>query len=242
MDQTAYALEAEVESEHWWFVGRRRLLSKLIAQLEISQDAKILDVGTGTGTNLRLLQQLGFKRVTGLDFSEDAIHFCKQKGLGIVQQGNACAMPFADESFDIIFATDIIEHIDEDLQALSEIYRVLKVGGTAIIMVPAFQFLWGVQDRISHHKRRYRRKQLLSQIHTSGLVTLKNHYFNYILFIPILLARKIIDLLNLKVENENQVNTKFINAILTWIFTIDVDTSPLLRPPFGVSVLAVAKK
>jgi SAM-dependent methyltransferase len=240
MEKTVYIDEAGVEAEHWWFVGRRRLISRVISQLQIHRSAKVLDVGTGTGTNLRLLVQLGFTEIEGLDFNEDAINFCKHKGLGMVRQGDACAMPFPDKSFDLILATDIIEHLDDDLRALSEIHRVLKPGGKCIILVPAFMLLWGFQDERCHHKRRYTLNRLLRVVNASGLTSVNHHYFNYILFFPILLARKIIKLGNLKVKNETQINTKFLNSILTWIFTFDIKTSPLLCPPIGVSIFVIA--
>lgn len=242
MEQAVYALEAEVENNHWWFVGRRRLLSRIIAQLQLVPQSQILDVGTGTGTNLRLLQQLGFADVTGLDFSDDAIYFCQQKGLGFVKKGDVRDLPFIDDSFDVIFATDIIEHIDDDLQALAEIRRVLKPGGKAILMVPAFQALWGVQDRISHHKRRYRLREFARKLKSSGLMVVDKYYFNYLLFIPIFLVRKLIDWLHLKVENENAINTPWLNHILIRVFDFDVYSAPHLKPPFGVSILAIATK
>jgi SAM-dependent methyltransferase len=242
VETSVYALESEVEAEHWWFVGRRRLLSNLISQLGIRQKATILDVGTGTGNNLRLLQELGFKNVTGLDSSEEAIRFCQQKGLGLVKQGDVCNIPFPDNNFDVVFATDIIEHVEDDIEALSEIRRILKPEGKVILTVPAFQSLWGIQDVIGHHKRRYRMKPLLATIRAANLIPVQNYYFNYILFVPIWLARQMIKGLNLKIENENQVNTSLLNQIFTWIFNLDVFTAPFISPPFGVSILVVAHK
>ena len=108
------------------------------------------------GTNLRLLQELGICRTArGLDLSDDAIRWCAEKGLGTVEKGDVCNLPFGEASFELVLATDIIEHVDDDLQAITEIRRVLAPGGTAIITVPAFQSLWGLQDDVAHHKRRY---------------------------------------------------------------------------------------
>lgn len=88
MEFSVYAVESQVEATHWWFVGRRKLLAQRIAKLGVLPDAKVLEVGTGTGSHLRLLQELGFQNVAGVDNSDEAIHFCRQKGLGEVQKGD----------------------------------------------------------------------------------------------------------------------------------------------------------
>ena len=134
-------------------------------------------------------------------------------------------MPFEDERFALVLATDIVEHVDDDVRALSEIRRVLAPGGTAVITVPAFESLWGVQDDVSHHKRRYRKRQLEERLRAAGLETVEVFYFNYLLFFPIWLARQVINGLRLKVQNENLVNTSLLNRILTAIFTLDVRTA-----------------
>ena len=205
-------------------------------------EATVLDIGTGTGTNLKMLRDLGYAEVSGLDRSPAAIAYCESRGLGAVRQGDVCALPFEADSFDLVLATDVIEHVDDDGQALQEIHRVLAPGGRAIITVPAFQSLWGKQDELSHHRRRYRKRQLLRLIDKSGLVTTRSYYFNFILFPVIWLARKTIAVLNLQIESENQVNTAFLNRLLYGLFLVDINTAPLVRPPFGVSILANTRK
>jgi len=141
-----------------------------------------------------------------------------------------------------LLATDVIEHVDDDLLALQEVARVLKPQGFALITVPTFPSLWGLQDEVAHHKRRYRKNELLALIEKSGLQPLRNYYFNYLLFVPIWLARQIIKLTGAEFKSENEINSPVINRILTWIFRIDCLTAPLLRPPVGVSALVIAKK
>lgn len=242
MERETYAVEAAVEPDHWWFVGRRELFARLILALDIFRDRPILDVGTSTGTNLRMLKELGFTRVSGLDASLEAIRYCSDKGLGVVERGDICDMPFADASFELILATDIIEHVDTDRAALVEIRRVLVPGGRALITVPAFQSLWGAQDELAHHKRRYRRQQLLQVISAAGLEVEDAFYFNYLLFLPIWLARQAIKLAQLELRSENELNTPWLNRLLINIFRFDVRTAPIVCPPFGVSILAMTKR
>nr|MCH9674054.1 class I SAM-dependent methyltransferase [Gammaproteobacteria bacterium] len=145
-------------------------------------------------------------------------------------------------SFELVLATDIIEHVNEDADALREIWRVLAPGGRVLITVPAFESLWGLQDERSAHVRRYRMKPLLQRVESSGLEPLTHYYFNYLLFVPIWLARRAIDLFKVNLDSENEVNSPALNRLLSAIFRLDVSTARLVRPPFGVSALVVAKK
>ena len=239
MDLAAYAAEAAVEESHWWFVVRRRLFSRIINSFSVDLWAPVLDVGTSTGTNLRMLKSLGFESVTGVDLSPEAVRYCDQKGLGSVRIGDACALPFDDNTFELALATDIIEHVDDDALALSELHRVLAKNGRVIMTVPAFPSLWGLQDEIAHHKRRYRYRSLLGVVERTGFTVLEAFHFNYLLFVPIWAARRMIDLASVNLQSENDLNSPWLNKMLTWIFDLDVSTARSLHPPFGVSILMV---
>ena len=239
MDHTTYEVESQVEQTHWWFVGRRKLFRSIIAELKLPLDARILDIGTSTGTNLRLLKEMGFTNVEGLDFHDDAIRWCAEKNLGLVRKGDICNIPFPDGSLDLVLATDIIEHVDDDELALREIRRVLKTNGRALVTVPAFESLWGLQDDVSHHKRRYRMQTLKCKLERSGCVPREIFYFNYFLFFPIWFARQLIRILGIRLKSENQLNSTLINDLLGVVFDIDVRWARNLKIPFGVSVCAL---
>lgn len=240
MDIGIYATEAAIERDHWWFAGRRLLLSQIIGEFSLPPGSSILDVGTGTGSNLRMLRELGFDRVLGLDRSREAARFCADKGLGPVELGDVQALPFPDRHFDLVLATDIIEHVDDDLLALRELRRVLKPRGHLLLTVPAFELLWGLQDKVGHHKRRYRLSDLLERIGDARLSPERHFYFNYLLFLPILVLRRLMRVLPLRVASEGEINAPWLNRILFRLFRLDVRTAPLVRPPFGVSALVVA--
>lgn len=242
MDKSVYAVEAEVEASHWWFVGRRGLFDREIKRLSLEREARVLDVGTSTGTNLRLLRDAGFTNFTGLDMSEEARRYCAEKGLGEVEIGDVRDMPFPDRRFDLVLATDIVEHVDDDERALSELARVTTAGGHVLITVPAFHSLWGFQDDVSYHKRRYRRAEINAKINAAGLVPVRSFYFNTLLFVPIWLARRCFAVIRPKMNSENQFNTLLLNRILTEIFKLDCRLAPILRSPFGVSILTLARR
>ena len=242
MDQSVFATEAKIEATHWWFVERRRLFASLIGKAGIATTATVADIGTGTGANLRLLKQMGFVDVLVIDPSEHAARWCAEKNLGNIHTGDIRALPLADSSVDLLLATDVIEHVDEDRQAVAEIRRVLRPGGTALITVPAFSSLWGLQDIKSHHYRRYRMRPFLSLLEQSGLAVEKSFYFNYLLFAPIFVARQIIRGAGVDLGSENEVNNPVLNRILGFVFRLDVMTAPFFKPPFGVSILALVHR
>jgi SAM-dependent methyltransferase len=242
MDRSVYEIEAEIEPSHWWFRGRRCLFARELKRAGISSDAEVLDIGSSTGTNLRMLRDLGFGHVVGLDSSDEAIRFCAAKGLGPVRFGDVCAMPFDRASFDLILATDIIEHVEDDARALAEIARVLRPGGRLLLTVPAFMALWGLQDRVAHHKRRYRLRRLHRQLTGAGLRPQRTFYFNWLLFVPIWAARRIIDWFGIELKSEAELNGPLLNRLFSIAFSLDCRAAPLLRPPFGVSIFVLAAK
>jgi len=242
LEKQVYDIEAKVAAEHWWFAGRRQLFANEIARAKISQSSLVLDVGVGAGSNLRMLAEIEFTHVIGLDPNPDVVHICQDKGFASVRQGSICDLPFSSESFGFVLATDVIEHVQDDMAALKEIYRVLRPGGYALITVPAFQSLWGLQDKVALHCRRYRLGTLVERVISAKLTIIRSYYFNYLLFAPIWTARKVIRLAGIRLRSENDVNSPLLNRVLSKIFRFDIVTAPLLRPPFGVSALVVARK
>ena len=242
MDKTLYELESHVKQSHWWFVGRRRLFSRLIHSLKLDSASSILDVGCSTGTNLRMLTNSGFLNVIGFDRNPLTLNYVAAEDCTSLVIGDVCDLPFDDKSFSLILATDIIEHVDDDKRAVEEMFRVLKTGGFMLISVPTFPSLWGPQDNLSHHKRRYRLAELLSLFNRDESEILSNFYFNFLLFIPILIVRKFLNLMQINFRSENEINTVFVNKLLTKIFYLDVDLAPFLHIPFGVSALVLLRK
>jgi SAM-dependent methyltransferase len=242
MESATYAVEAAIEREHWWFVGRRRLFARELAGIDLRRSAPVLDIGTSTGTNLRMLRELGFSNMAGLELSEEAIRYCEEKGLGPVHRGDVCALPFPDRSFELVLATDIIEHVVNDDLALREIARVLTPGGRLLLTVPAFPSIWGLQDEVGRHLRRYRMRPLVRKVSLAGLQPNRQYHFNYLLFAPIWISRRVIGAFGIKLASEAQVNTRRLNELLFAIFSLDTLTAPILRPPFGVSILMLARK
>lgn len=229
-----------VARSHWWFAGRRRLFSRLIGILRPTASWRVLEVGAGTGANLSVLAGLGARQVVACDMSTEALEYLRNRAT--LTRADATSLPFTSNSIDLLLAADVIEHLDDDTSALREFVRVLRPGGHVILTVPAFPSLWGPQDIVAQHRRRYRMQPLLALVRETQLSVTTCFHFNYVLFVPIWTARKILLALGAKIASENQINTSFLNWVMTRVFLADVDTAPFLKPPFGVSLCVVASK
>ena len=244
MQQHTYAIMNRVEDSHWWFVGRRAILEEFLRQIIQNpkskiQNPKILDVGCGTGANLEMLEKFG--AAEGVDVSDDALEFCKLKGLK-AHKGLAESLPFADGSFDVVTALDVVEHLDDDVAGLKEMHRVLKSGGKTLIFVPAFMWLWGVQDDISNHRIRYTKRQITERLEKAGFEIERATYANWTFFAPILAGRTLMKITGIKPESENNVNVSALNGIFGKIFSSEKLWLRNFDFPFGVSIVIVAKK
>jgi len=138
----------------------------------------------------------------------------------------------------------VIEHLDDDLAALTETKRVLKDEGIALITVPAYRFLWGKMDDIGGHRRRYIKRKLEKRLEATGLTPLKLSYFNTLLF-PLALIDRISEGLRKKGEEEESFLPElppFLNKVFYHIFSFERHLLPHLNLPFGLSILALAQK
>ncbi|MCS6873912.1 MAG: class I SAM-dependent methyltransferase [Pyrinomonadaceae bacterium] len=240
MELYTYEILNRVENSHWWFVGRRKILEFFLTKITAEiKGPKILDVGCGTGANLEMLGKFGDAQ--GVDVAEEAIKFCSKKGLK-AQIGLAEELPFSDESFDLVTALDVIEHLDDDLKGLKEIHRVLRRGGKTLIFVPAFMWLWGVQDEISNHRIRYTKKQIVSRLREVGFKIERATYANITFLLPIFLGRLLIRITGLKPKSENNINLWFLNGIFGGIFAAESFWLRFFDIPIGVSIIVVAEK
>lgn len=243
MQQHTYSIMYEVEGTHWWFAGRRRIIAAFVEEIcrKLNRDEiRILDVGCGTGANLELLGKYG--KAEGVDVSPAALDFCRARGLANVRQGEAEKLPYEDGSFDLVTALDVVEHLDDDVAGLMEMRRVLRPGGRALLFVPAFMFLWGVQDDVSHHRRRYTLPGLRRVLREAGYEVERATYANISFFAPILLGRVLMRATGLRPASENNINVSALNGVLGRILGAESSLLRRMDFPFGVSALCIARK
>ena len=239
--ETNYDIEWQVENFHWWFNVRRKLLEYLLTSINISSKELAIDIGCGAGSNLTVLSSKGVHAI-GLDHSLYALSLVKRRLKLPLINGDLSKLPLRSNSIGLIVAMDVLEHVNNDVDGISEFYGVLKKGGNLILTAPAFNFLWGIQDIVTGHKRRYSRKEITNKLKAAGFDILKSSYFNFFLFFPILFARRLIHLLKFKIESENRINSPLVNYFLKTIFSLEPYLLRYISFPFGVSIFCVARK
>jgi SAM-dependent methyltransferase len=231
----------------WWEVGRRALARRLVDHYAPSpangNRPRILEIGCGSGALLQDLQHTS--TVYGMDVADTALKICRDRGLDCVSMGDVTALPYADASFDTAIAIDVLEHIDDDVAAVVEAYRVLKPGATLIVTVPAFQMLWSRRDIDHHHKRRYRVSEIRKRLAVGGFKVLKASYINLPVFFPLYLMIKTGQL---SVDDTTSVSRDFgivpgpVNAVLARMMEAEARITPHINLPFGSSIACVGKK
>jgi SAM-dependent methyltransferase len=182
MNRDEYLQMFMLESSHWYFRGKRVILSRVLQPyLPLGRKLRILDLGCGTGGMLEELQ--GFGWACGLDASQAALGMCLRRHLTKVVLGNAAtSLPFKAGSFDLVCAFDLLEHLPDEHSLILEAQRVLKPNGLFFITVPAFRFLWSEHDIALGHYRRYRAGDIGRLFDAKTLRVVRLTYYNTLLF------------------------------------------------------------
>jgi len=243
MQSHHYPILYQVEESHWWYVGRRRIIQSLVETICAALNdphPRILDVGCGTGANLKMLAEHG--SAEGVDISPQAVDFCRERGLDSVKLGAIEQLPYDNDAFDLVTALDVIEHLDDDVAGLREMRRVLRRDGRLLVFVPAFMFLWGVQDEVSNHRRRYTLPGLLKAVEAAGFAVEWSSYANFSFFFPVLVVRSMMRWLGLRAETEYGINISLMNGVFSRLFAAERFFLKGGRIPFGVSAVCIARR
>lgn len=194
MDKRYYTEYFRLEREHWWFVVRGKILmQRLQRELPSNRPLQILNVGVATGRTSELLSQFG--QVTSLEFDADCRNFTAEQLNMEIVLGSVLDLPFGDNTFDLVCAFDVIEHVEDDRLAVNEMQRVCRPGGHVCVTIPAFMSLWSHHDVVNHHHRRYRMRDVVRLFESSAGNVCYRSYFNSLLFVPIWIYRRLSRLL-----------------------------------------------
>lgn len=250
MDLTYEAKYHQLEEQHWWFAGRRDAVYDLIQRIQLPATAAILEIGCSGGPLMQRLRAAGYIDLTGIDVSAPAIELAQARGVPNVSVMDGAALEFADTRFDLVIASDVLEHIENEAKALSEWTRVLKPGGQMLVFVPAHSYLWSEHDVVNHHFRRYSRAGLVAALIRAGLRPSRSSFWNAAMYFPTAALRLGRRLVSGPVSSEKKPGATgdlhhFAGpanaALLGWVKA----ENRLLRHvdlPLGVSVFALAQK
>lgn len=235
MDPAFETLYHRLEHNHWWFRGRRELIRRLAARLFPVPSADVIDIGCASGQLLEEFTDAGFPQPIGLDLSPIAVQACHARGLSGVVEGDATAPPFPQESADLLIASDVLEHLSEDSQALENWLQILRPGGYLIVFVPAFQWLWSEHDVRNHHHRRYTRSQLVAALENSGWQIERSGYWNTLLFPAVATVRLLAAMAKVIQQWFRTLNVANRRALDT-----DAGNGQLRRTPDGINTACLA--
>jgi len=243
VQEQAYLINFSFEDTHWWFVGRRQIILDRIRQaFPGGVSAKsVLDFGCGTGKLMQCMSD--FETVIGIDASEISLEYCRKRGLKTVMKDE----DFFRENraqFNVVTLLDVLEHVPDEAAVLGRIHHMLTDDGLLLVTVPAYQFLWGDEDELSDHLRRYTAKGLKQVVTASGFEVTFISYFNFFL-LPIIsivvLTKRLLARGQAPVSNVRPV-PNLINQALIMVLALEAWLLRRLRLPVGASVILCAKK
>lgn len=241
MRRDEYATMFRVEETHWWYKALHRLIFQTLeAELPDWRAKEIVDVGCGTGA---ILKRLGNpEKNVGIDLAPEAVSFCHQRGLNNVRQGDILALPFPDASFDAVICSSVLYHdwVTDVEVAVRETHRILRPGGTLLINVPAFPFLHSAHDEAVMTARRFRKREIRRLLLGQNFNIRRLTYWTTFLF-PLAVAARTLGGSKMGRDFETE-GTSFTRRTLARVMALELDLLRKISLPFGVALLAVARK
>ncbi|OYY91164.1 MAG: SAM-dependent methyltransferase [Sphingomonas sp. 28-66-16] len=239
MDRIVYDRMAAHDSTHWWYRARRDILADYIArEATLPTDARILEIGCGTGHNLAMLAAFG--RVEAIEIDPVARGIASERLGRPVGDAPLPALPGIERgAYDLIAVLDVVEHIEDDVAALRAMRDCLKPGGKILITVPAHQWMWSAHDVVNHHHRRYSKATLAAAIRAAGLAPGKLGYFNSLLF-PLAAAARLAGRMTGRDDSDDSPPPAALNKLFETIFGWERHLVGRLPMPPGVSIVTLA--
>jgi SAM-dependent methyltransferase len=250
MDKQEYLHMYQEEEEHWWYAGMRSITLSILSAPMIHPNARILDVGCGTGFNVSWLRSQYGSQVTGIDYNAAGLEFCRRRGERMLIQGNAVALPFEPDLFDAVTAFDMLSEFADERsrsRALEELWRVLKPGGAMLIRVAAFSWLRSSHDVAVSTYHRFAAGELSNALMETGFEIMRTTYANTFLF-PVAALWRLLKKAGLAPSGSDVCSgtrgNRLVNCLLSNLLELE---AAILRNPRwrlwpGLSLLALARK
>lgn len=239
MDRIVYDRMAAHDSTHWWYTARRDILADyLMREGDLPKNARILEIGCGTGHNLPMLAAFG--AVDAIEIDPAAREIASARLGKPVGSAPLPELTGVDRGgYDLIAVLDVVEHIEDDVAALKAMAECLKPGGKILITVPAHQWMWSAHDVVNHHHRRYSKASLDKAIRAAGLEPRKLGYFNSLLF-PLAAAARLAGRLTGKDDSDDSPPPKIVNSLFEAIFRLERHLVGRVPLSPGVSIITLA--
>jgi len=248
MDEKEYLHMYQEEEHHWWYVGMRAIVLSLLPPDSLPAHPVVLDAGCGTGYNMGWLRRHYGAVVTGIDYFQQALGFCRCRGEYALVRADAAAIPFSRNSFDLVVSFDVLTHLKDAAAraaALGEFLRVLRPGGRLLLRVAAYEYLRSSHDAANMTRHRYGRRELHDAVVSAGFRTLRVTGANTILFPAAFLWRMLKKAGLAPAGSDVRARTrggKRLNQAITFILKIE---AAILRHGsfgFGLSIFLLAAK
>ncbi len=238
MERVVYDRMAELDTQHWWYRARREILATLIRRrISLPENARILEIGCGTGHNFEMLGRFGHVDAIEVDDEARAL-----SGRRLGREVGSSPLPelpgIPEHHYHLIALLDVLEHIEEDRASLASIKRKLAPGGRVLLTVPANQWMWSAHDAAHHHHRRYSKAGLRRVIEEAGLKVETLSYFNSLLF-PVAAVARIAGKITGKTESDDAMPAQPVNAVLEKVFGFERHLVGRVPLPAGVSLVAI---
>lgn len=232
----------------FWVSSRNRLFKSIVERhLSPTGKTKFLEIGCGTGDFIRQIADNENLEITGSEIYLKGLVYAKKNLPSVDFVQFDVTKGTIGEQFQIITAFDVIEHIENDAAALSNINQMLKRDGALIISVPQHMFLWSNLDEIVKHKRRYSRQELVAKLKNNGFEINYATSFIFVLF-PLMLISRLFDKGNDQSQSDERALEKrvkfpwIVNAIFDLFMRIDEGLIKLgVSLPFGGTLVIVAR-
>jgi len=237
------------ESDFFWSRSRNRLFKRIVYDHVTSTGKiKFLEIGCATGEFIQQIVENEHIEITGSEIYLKALLHAQKNLPNVDLIQFDITQGLIGEVFDLIVAFDVIEHIEYDVAAISNINKMLREGGTLIITVPQHTFLWSKLDEILKHKRRYSRRGLVTKLQENGFDISYSTSFLFVLF-PLMLISRMFDRGSYQTQPDRvaiEKRLKFSSA-LNWIFDLFMRIDEALirlgiSLPFGGTLAVVARK
>jgi SAM-dependent methyltransferase len=239
MERVVYDRMAEYADRHWWYRARRDILAQLIeTKIPLPKDARLLEIGCGTGPNLDMLARFGRLDAVEIDGAARAIAGARL-GRPVFDAPLPHLHGVEDGAYDLVCLLDVLEHVEADREALVSIARKLRPGGRILIAVPAHPWMWSGHDRVNHHKRRYTRRTLRAVIQAAGLKLHLMTYFNSLLFPLAVTSRLAGRLFHKDDDSADTPPPPFLNRTFETLFRLERYAIGRLPFPPGLSIVAI---